>query len=51
VGGATFLYTGFVGGQWEAGQLRNVILEMEAELERLRRAPGAVEIDDGGWRA
>ncbi|GAA6031807.1 hypothetical protein JCM8097_002000 [Rhodosporidiobolus ruineniae] len=54
VGGATFLYTGFVGGQWEAGQLRNVIQEMEAELERIRRAQGeerrSVEIDDGGWR-
>lgn len=50
VGGSTFLYTGFVGGQWEAGQLRNVIQEMEAELERLRRVGGAVEIDDGGWR-
>ncbi|GAA5910642.1 hypothetical protein JCM6882_001047 [Rhodosporidiobolus microsporus] len=53
-GGATFLYTGFVGGQWEAGQLRNVILEMEAELERIRRSQGterrSVEIDDGGWR-
>jgi sphingomyelin phosphodiesterase 2 len=50
VGGSTMLYTGFVGGQWEAGQLRNVIQEMEAELERLRRVPGAIEIDDGGWR-
>ncbi|GAA5828454.1 hypothetical protein JCM11251_006257 [Rhodosporidiobolus azoricus] len=52
-GGATFLYTGFVGGQWEAGQLKNVILEMEAELERIRRVQGterrSVEIDDGGW--
>ncbi|GAA5872229.1 hypothetical protein JCM8547_004788 [Rhodosporidiobolus lusitaniae] len=53
-GGATFLYSGFIGGQWEAGQLRNVIAEMEAELERIRRRQGetrrSVEIDDGGWR-
>ncbi|GAA5967497.1 hypothetical protein JCM11641_000567 [Rhodosporidiobolus odoratus] len=42
VGGATMLYTGFVGGQWEAGQLRNVIQEMEAELERIRRAHGGM---------
>ncbi|GAA6002020.1 hypothetical protein JCM10207_003041 [Rhodosporidiobolus poonsookiae] len=54
VGGATFLYSGFIGGRWEAGQLRNVIQEMEAELERMRRVQGegrrSVEIDDGGWR-
>lgn len=37
-GGATMLYTGFVGGQWEAGALKNVMAEMEAELARLRRA-------------
>ncbi|GAA5890401.1 hypothetical protein JCM5296_002812 [Sporobolomyces johnsonii] len=53
VAGATFLYTGFLGGQWEAGALRNVIGEMEAELERIRIARGqgrrSVEIEDGGW--
>lgn len=32
-GGATMLYTGFVGGQWEAGALRNVITEMDSELK------------------
>lgn len=52
-GGATFLYTGFLGGSWEAGQLRNVITEMEAELQRIRIARvderGSVEMDDGGW--
>ena len=37
-GGATMLYTGFVGGQWEAGALKNIMAEMEAELARLRRA-------------
>ncbi|GAA6055177.1 hypothetical protein JCM3770_002221 [Rhodotorula araucariae] len=51
--GATLLYTGFVGGSWEAGQLRNVIGEMEAELQRIRIAQveerGSVEIEDGGW--
>ncbi|BGP38719.1 phospholipase C type enzyme [Rhodotorula kratochvilovae] len=51
--GATFLYTGFVGGSWEAGQLKNVIGEMEAELQRIRIAQveerGSVEIEDGGW--
>jgi len=51
--GATLLYTGFVGGQWEAGQLRNVIGEMEAELERIRVARSderaSVETEDGGW--
>ena len=36
--GATMLYTGFVGGRWEAGGLRNVMAEMEAELARRRRA-------------
>lgn len=34
--GATMLYTGFVGGQWEAGATRNIIAEMENELARLR---------------
>jgi len=37
VGGATMLYTGFVGGQWEAGALKNVIGEIEDEVERIRR--------------
>lgn len=32
-GGATMLYSGFVGGRWEAGALRNVIGEMEAHLQ------------------
>lgn len=36
-GGATMLYTGFVGGMCEAGALRNVMEEMEAELVRMRR--------------
>lgn len=36
--GATLLYTGFLGGKWEAGQLKNVITEMEAELERIEIA-------------
>jgi len=31
------LYTGFVGGQWEAGALKNVIGEIEDEVERIRR--------------
>ncbi|KAK4050114.1 phospholipase C type enzyme [Microbotryomycetes sp. JL201] len=30
--GATMLYTGFVGGNWEKGALRNVMAEMENEL-------------------
>ncbi|GJN87507.1 hypothetical protein Rhopal_000456-T1 [Rhodotorula paludigena] len=51
--GATFLYSGFIGGRWEAGQLRNVIAEIEAELQRIRIRMGeerrSVEIDDGGW--
>ncbi|GAA5900009.1 hypothetical protein JCM8208_005564 [Rhodotorula glutinis] len=51
--GATFLYTGFVGGSWEAGQLRNVIVEMEAELNRIRMARvderHSVEVEDVGW--
>ncbi|KAK4058331.1 phospholipase C type enzyme [Microbotryomycetes sp. JL221] len=34
--GATMLYTGFVGGNWEKGALRNVIAEMENELDRRR---------------
>lgn len=33
--GATMLYSGFVGGRWEAGSLRNVLGEMEDELARL----------------
>ncbi|SCZ99164.1 BZ3500_MvSof-1268-A1-R1_Chr3-1g05849 [Microbotryum saponariae] len=32
--GATMLYTGFVGGNWERGALRNVIADIEAEMER-----------------
>lgn len=32
-GGATMLYTGFVGGQWEQGALRNVIVELQSELD------------------
>ncbi|KAM0788191.1 hypothetical protein ACM66B_001350 [Microbotryomycetes sp. NB124-2] len=36
-GGATMLYTGFVGGNWEKGALRNVMAEMENELDRRRR--------------
>ncbi|KAM0755896.1 hypothetical protein T439DRAFT_308331 [Meredithblackwellia eburnea MCA 4105] len=39
-GGATMLYTGFVGGRWEAGGLRNVMSEMEAELARRRSEEG-----------
>lgn len=35
-GGATMLYTGFVGGRWERGSLSNVISELEAELDRRR---------------
>lgn len=31
--GATMLYSGFVGGRWEAGALRNVLGEMEDTLE------------------
>ncbi|GAA6062719.1 hypothetical protein JCM10212_002270 [Sporobolomyces blumeae] len=38
--GATLLYTGFVGGQWEAGALRNVTGEIEDEIERLRNRRG-----------
>ncbi|KAL8286320.1 hypothetical protein RQP46_004808 [Phenoliferia psychrophenolica] len=37
-GGATMLYAGFIGGRWEAGGLRNVMAEMEAELATRRRA-------------
>ncbi|GAA5887265.1 hypothetical protein JCM16303_007395 [Sporobolomyces ruberrimus] len=37
VGGATMLYVGFVGGRWEMGALRNVIGELEDEVERIRR--------------
>lgn len=32
-GGATMLYSGFVGGRWEAGALKNVIGELQHELE------------------
>lgn len=35
-GGATMLYVGFVGGSWERGGLRNVIGEMQNELDRRR---------------
>ena len=31
--GATMLYSGFVGGRWEAGALQNVLGEMEDALE------------------
>ena len=37
VGGATMLYTGFVGGRWEMSALKNVIKDMSCELERLGR--------------
>ncbi|TKA58499.1 hypothetical protein B0A53_00239 [Rhodotorula sp. CCFEE 5036] len=52
--GATFLYTGFIGGRWVAGQLKNVIAEMEAELERIRiaRRPERRSVDlvdHSGW--
>lgn len=51
--GATLLYTGFVGGRWIAGQFKNVIAEMEAELERIRLARRqerrSVDLVDGGW--
>lgn len=43
-GGATMLYTGFVGGSWESGALRNVIAEMESEVQRRR---GAVATSQG----
>ncbi|GAA6009355.1 hypothetical protein JCM11491_004288 [Sporobolomyces phaffii] len=38
--GATMLYVGFVGGRWEMGALRNVIGELEDEVERIRRRGG-----------
>ncbi|GAA5878786.1 hypothetical protein JCM3774_005071 [Rhodotorula dairenensis] len=56
--GATFLYTGFIGGRWVAGQLKNVIAEMTAELERIRitasrRSSDRRSVDHvdgrGGW--
>ena len=37
VGGATMLYTGFVGGRWEMSALKNVIKDMTCELERIQR--------------
>ncbi|SCV74079.1 BQ2448_6511 [Microbotryum intermedium] len=33
-GGVTMLYTGFVGSNWERGALRNIIADIEAEMER-----------------
>lgn len=50
VGGSTMLYTGFVGGQWEKGALKNVIGEIEDEVDRLRRkerARNSSEIGNG----
>lgn len=35
VGGATMLYTGFVGGRWEKSAIKNVLADMGVELERL----------------
>jgi len=35
VGGATMLYTGFVGGRWEKSALQNVLADMQIELDRL----------------
>ena len=35
VGGATMLYTGFVGGRWERSAIKNVLADMSVELARL----------------
>lgn len=37
VGGATMLYTGFVGGRWETSAIKNVLADMSVELGRLER--------------
>lgn len=51
VGGATMLYVGFVGGYWEMGALRNVMAEMEGEIERRARAEsGSPGSGSTGWR-
>ncbi|GAA5936239.1 inositol phosphosphingolipid phospholipase [Sporobolomyces koalae] len=45
-GGSTMLYVGFVAGKWEEGALRNVIGEIEDEIERIRtreRTRGTIE--------
>lgn len=36
-GGATMLYTGFIGGRWEQSALKNAKRDMEVELGRLER--------------
>lgn len=38
--GATFLYTGFVGGRWEKSALQNVLNDMAIELDRIGRSHG-----------
>jgi hypothetical protein len=51
------LYVGFVGGRWEMGALRNVIGEIEDEIERIRRRESEGSRDgvrsrgtnEGGW--
>jgi hypothetical protein len=49
------LYVGFIAGKWESGALRNVMEEIEGELERLRRSSnsrgngGERLSNEGGW--
>ena len=39
-GGATMLYTGFVGGRWETSAIKNTLSDMSVELERLEGLSG-----------
>lgn len=49
VGGATMLYTGFVGGQWEQGALRNVIVEIQSELDGGQGSGYGEPGHEAGW--
>lgn len=39
-GGATMLYTGFVGGRWETSAVKNTLSDMSVELDRLESLKG-----------
>ncbi|GAA5906204.1 inositol phosphosphingolipid phospholipase [Sporobolomyces salmoneus] len=44
VAGSTMLYVGFIAGNWERGGLRNVVGEIEDEVERRRKRQ-----EEGNW--